>query len=59
MTVWGRLAWGDLVMGREEWLIHLWERVSWFKSREKEKHRRRPNVTLVELVKRTCQLRMW
>ena len=55
---WGRVIWDGLVIFRGELLMHQWERVSWINLREqKKKCRRRPKITLMEVVKRTCQLR--
>ena len=37
---------------RREWLMHQWERVSWFKLREWKKSKGRAKIILVELVKK-------
>lgn len=48
MRRWGRVAWDGLIMYKEEQLMYLWERLSWFKLWEWKKiGRGKPKITLI------------
>lgn len=43
MHRWGSVGWNSLVVFVEEWLMHCWERVSWFKLKKQKKVEEKKN----------------